>query len=71
MLLLVRLFVVCGGFKASLCTVEYKRPCLVPYLKTFHLSYRIFTHIYRSLNIDEEKELITPFGCRAGTIMVL
>jgi len=30
------------------------RPCLVPHPKKFHISYRMFRHIHRVLNIDKK-----------------
>ena len=37
------------------------RPCLVPHLKFFHPSHRIFGHMHRTLNIHKKNKLITQF----------
>jgi len=37
-------------------------PCLVPHLKIFHPSHRIFGHMYGTLNIDKKNKVITQFS---------
>ena len=35
-------------------TLVSLRPCLVPHLKIFHPSHRIFRHMHGTLNVDKK-----------------
>ena len=43
------------GFTLKVVSHKAVWACLVPHLKTFHLSYRIFGYIHGILNIDRKK----------------